>query len=91
MATLPALSVRGLIALVLVIGVGLGWLVNSRVFSRDAVAAIRHAGGTVDYDWESRDGSATRAEKPWAPDGLSISLESTTLATSPSLPPEGGN
>src|SRR4051794_38588663 len=49
-------SVRGMIVVVLVVGVGLGWLVRlARIaqIQRDAVAAIHEAGGTARYDWES--------------------------------------
>jgi internalin A len=45
-------SVRGMIVLVLVIGVWLGWIVHSARVQRQAVAAIERAGGKVAYDWE---------------------------------------
>ena len=60
-------SVRGLIVLVLVIGGWLGWLVRSARIQREAVAAIKNAGGTVKYDWEWSNGSMIPAGKPWAP------------------------
>jgi internalin A len=60
-------SVRGLILLVLAIGVGLGWMVQSARNQHDAVAAIEKAGGSVSYDWEWRNGTAIPAGKPWAP------------------------
>jgi internalin A len=46
-------SVRGLIVFVLFIGVGLGWIVRAARIQRDAVAAIRRDGGSVEYkfDW----------------------------------------
>jgi hypothetical protein len=44
-------SVRGLIAVVLLFGVGLGWIVRQAHIQRDAVAAIKWA-GVVHYDWE---------------------------------------
>ena len=45
-------SIRGLIALVLVLGVGLGWLVRKRcASSAEAVAAIIESGGLVKYNW----------------------------------------
>jgi Leucine-rich repeat (LRR) protein len=53
-------SIRGLIALVLVSGVGLGWAVSNARIQRDAVAAITKAGGSVMYEWEP-------IGKPWAP------------------------
>src|SRR6516225_8007057 len=45
-------SVRGLIVFVVVIGAGLGWIVRQAHIQRDAVEAIRKAGGSVMYDWE---------------------------------------
>ena len=42
-------GMRGLIVLVLLIAIGLGWLVRRRHIQRDAVAAIREAGGQADY------------------------------------------
>lgn len=44
------LSVRGLMVLVLVLGGGIGWVVNRARVQREAVAAIRRAGGQVRYD-----------------------------------------
>ncbi len=43
-------SVRGLIVVVLVFGVWLGWLVRSAQIQRDAVRAITAAGGLVKYN-----------------------------------------
>ena len=40
-------SVRALMALVLALGVGLGWFVHRAQVQRDAVAAILRAGGRV--------------------------------------------
>jgi Leucine Rich Repeat (LRR) protein len=60
-------SVRGLIVLVLVIGVGLGWIVRSARIQRDAVAAIEDVEGSVTYDWQWRNGNYIRAGTPWAP------------------------
>ena len=62
-------SVRGLIVLVLVIGAGLGWLVRSARIQREAVAAIKKAGGSVNYDWEWSNGKTIPEGKPWAPRG----------------------
>ena len=58
---------RGLSALVLVIGVWLGWIVHTARIQRVAVAVIKQAGGTVYYDWERRNGILTSGGKPWAP------------------------
>ncbi len=78
MATMPAgpisrpwrrflrFSVRGLIVLVLVIGAGLGWVVRSARIQREAVAAIRNAGGVVFYDWEWSNGKNIPGGELWA-------------------------
>jgi hypothetical protein len=52
------ISVRALIALVLVFGTGLGWVVRSARIQREAVAGIRRAGGVVVYAYP-RDGLGT--------------------------------
>jgi hypothetical protein len=60
-------GVRGLIVLVLVIGVWLGWLVRVARIQRGAVAAIQKAGGNVGYDWEWNNGASISGGKPWGP------------------------
>ena len=47
------LSVRGSMILVLILGGWLSWIVNSARIQRDAVGAIRKAGGTIYYDKEN--------------------------------------
>ena len=65
------MSVRGLIVLVLLIGVALGWVVRSAHIQRDAVAAIESAGGGVIYDWEAQNGPEASSTGPWwAPNWL---------------------
>jgi internalin A len=49
------LSVRALMVVVLITGGGLGWLMYRARVQRDAVAAIRRAGGLTYYDWEMRE------------------------------------
>jgi hypothetical protein len=46
------LSVRALMALVLVIACGLGWITNRGRVQQNAVDAIRAAGGSAYYSWE---------------------------------------
>ncbi len=60
-------SVRGLLVVVLVIGAGLGWLVRSARIQREAVEAIKNAGGSVCYNWEYSDGNVISGGNPWAP------------------------
>ena len=50
------ISLRGLIVLVLVFGSALGWIVKRTKVQRAAVAAIERAGGSVNYEWEWKDG-----------------------------------
>jgi internalin A len=59
------MSVRGLIVLVLLIGVALSWVVHSAHIQRDAVAAIESAGGTVIYDWEAHNSPGASSIGPW--------------------------
>jgi hypothetical protein len=63
-------SVRGMIVLVLMIGGGLGWLVRRTHSQRDAVAAIRAASGSVQYEWEWKTGKAIDAGSPPMPKSL---------------------
>ena len=60
-------SVRGLIVLVIVVGVWLGWIVRSARIQREAVAVINDAGGGVRCDWQSKKGKYVRRKQPWAP------------------------
>lgn len=46
------LSTRGLIVVIVLIAVWLGWLVNNAHTQRDAVAALRKAGALVAYNFE---------------------------------------
>jgi internalin A len=63
-------SVRGLIVLVLVIAIGLGWIVRGARIQRQAVAAIEKAGGRASYDWEWNNETSIPRGKPWAPSWL---------------------
>jgi hypothetical protein len=47
-------GVRGLIVAVLLLGAGFGWIVRGARIQRDAVAAIRRAGGSVTYAYERK-------------------------------------
>jgi hypothetical protein len=53
---LPRVSVRALTGVVLVLAVGLRWYVRSVDLQQDAVAAIREAGGSVEYQKAKRPG-----------------------------------
>jgi hypothetical protein len=59
-----------LILIVVVLGAGLGWIVRQAHIQRDAVAAIRKAGGAVAYSWEWDQGKSFPGGRPWAPSWL---------------------
>jgi Leucine Rich repeat len=58
---------RSLVALILLFGCGLGWWAFTARAQRDAVAAIRRAGGYVRYDWEWKDLEPITGGKPPRP------------------------
>ncbi len=66
------LSVRALLALILVIAVVLGWVAYRARLQRAAVAAILDAGGQVFYkdqstSYDPATASLTVSSEPWAP------------------------
>ena len=58
---------RGVIVTVLFVAAYLGWVANRARTQREAVAAIRKAGGTVAYEWEERKGEVIKGGKPPLP------------------------
>jgi hypothetical protein len=63
-------SVRGLILVVLAMGVWLGWLVRSARIQREAVAAITKAGASVEYNRGWTSGDYIPGRKPSKPGRL---------------------
>ena len=63
-------SLRGLIALVLIVGGWLGWMVRNAQVQRDAVASIRRSGGRVWFAWQVKNGDIDRNAQPRAPKWL---------------------
>jgi len=62
------LSVRAMMALVLILGGGLGWYVERVRIQRDAIAAIVRAGGDAYYQWQvGEDGNFLPAAEPPVP------------------------
>ena len=65
------LSVRALMALVLLIGGEIGWVAHRARVQRDAVVSINKAGGSVLYNWQFTGGTTAGTYqvggKPWAP------------------------
>jgi len=80
------ISLRGMLLLVVAIGLWLGWIVHKAREQREAVAALQKFGGFVHYDWEFVGGPVkvprgnrlwmpswgkfTPAAKPWAPEWM---------------------
>ena len=58
------ISIRALMALILLIACALGWMVNRARVQRIAVAAVRKAGGTAMYDFERSWATAPRRRLP---------------------------
>jgi hypothetical protein len=50
------LSIRALLVLILLLACWLGWFVRTARLQREAVAAVKKAGGIVWYDWEWKNG-----------------------------------
>jgi hypothetical protein len=64
------ISLRGLLVLVLIVGGWLGWAVRSARTQREAVAAIRRAGGGITYRSQYLGGNVyghlyDHGAKPW--------------------------
>src|SRR5580693_2063572 len=61
-----ALSLRGLMILVLILGGGIGWTAKRASEQRRAVRTLEQAGAIIIYDYEYSDGKRTAA-KPREP------------------------
>jgi Leucine-rich repeat (LRR) protein len=64
------LNVRGLLVLVLLVALGLGWTVRSARIQREAVTAIRIAGGRVTYDRGQKIGPSIPKQETRPPEWL---------------------
>ncbi len=64
-----ALSLRGLMALILVVGGVLGWQARRASLQRRSVAAIERLGGAVGYDWQVGDMMLPSFVVPTSPPG----------------------
>jgi hypothetical protein len=62
------------LALVLVLGVWLGWFARNARVEHEVVAAIERNGGDAYYDWQIRRGRADPQARPWAPKWLVDSM-----------------
>jgi hypothetical protein len=64
------LSLRAMIIVVLLIGAWLGWIARNARIQREAVRAIKWAGGDVLYDFRWKGGHLIPAGKPFGPKWL---------------------
>jgi hypothetical protein len=64
------ITVRGMIALIVVIALALAWEAYLTRVQRHAVAKIRAADGSVKYNWEWKDGEPIPGAKPPAPEQI---------------------
>ena len=79
-------TLRRLMALILVIGAIVAWAVHGVRVQSDAAAAIRQAHGRVYYEWEPKDAALNRSGAPWAPRwvvDLSVSISSAEWRSAP--------
>jgi internalin A len=78
------LSIRTVMAIVLVTGVGLAWIVldgRQVQAQREAVRAIENAGGSVSYDWEWTNGNFILNARPPRPGWIARVLGADTQET----------
>jgi Leucine-rich repeat (LRR) protein len=61
------LSMRGIFVVVLLFGGWLGWVARGARIQREAVAAIKRAGGVLEYDSGSSTNLKPQSRHPWAP------------------------
>jgi hypothetical protein len=64
------ISVRAMLVIVVTVGAVAGLIVRSARFQREAVAAIRDAGGIVYYDWQWKNGATVPRGSPTGPPWL---------------------
>jgi hypothetical protein len=64
------LTVRGLIALILFMALGLAWEAYRTRIQRRAIATIRAADGSVKYNWQWKNGEPVPDAKPPAPEQI---------------------
>jgi hypothetical protein len=70
------LSVRGLMLVVLAVGGCLGWWLHLARVQRQAVAAIRGAGGTISYERDVPGDPSTPGWRRWVAEHVDVDLTS---------------
>jgi Leucine-rich repeat (LRR) protein len=73
------LSVRGLMLVVLAVAGCLGWWLQLARVQRQAVAAIRGAGGTIWYEWDVPDDPGTPGWRRWVAEHVDVDLTSNVV------------
>ncbi len=72
-------SVRGLIVLILAVGCCLGWWLHLARVQRQAVAAIRAAGGSITYEWDVPGAPSTPGWRRWVAEHIDVDLTSNVV------------
>ncbi len=72
-------SVRGLIVVVLAVGGCLGWWLHLARVQRQAVAAIRAAGGTISDEWDVPGAPSTPGWRRWVAEHVDVDLTSNVV------------
>jgi hypothetical protein len=75
-------SVRGLIVVVLAVGGCLGWWLHLARVQRQAVAAIRAAGGSITYEWDVPGAPSTPGWRRWVAEHVAVDLTSNVVEAS---------
>ncbi len=73
------LSVRGLMLVVLAVGGCLGWWLHLARVQRQAVAAIRAAGGSITYEWDVPGDPSTPGWRRWVAEHVDVDLTSNVV------------
>ena len=73
------LSVRGLMLVVLAVGGCLGWWLHLARVQRQAVAAIRAAGGSISYEWDVPGDPSTPGWRRWVAEHVDVDLTSNVV------------
>ena len=76
------LSVKGLMLVILAVAGCLGWWLHLARVQRQAVAAIRAAGGSITYEWDVPSAPGTPGWRRWVAEHVDVDLTSSVVQAS---------